>query len=194
MQSEGFQDWTPKSGLDVLLLLLYAPDGDKPKAPIHGITRLDKLMFLLSRFEEFRELFEGDYDFIPYNFGPFATELLDDLEALKSQELIHVNERSPRSASEIRDAEVIDEETGEFADKDVTWDIYKHEAYSLTDLGADVAENLFESATESQREVLKRVKTSFNSKSLTGLLRYVYRTYPTYTTKSVIRSKILDGQ
>ncbi len=194
MQSSDLNNWEPESGLDVLLMLLYAFEGDKGRTSIHGITRLDKLMFLLSQFSEFSPLFENDYDFVAYNFGPFATELLDDLEALKQQGLIEVKDRIPRSASETRDAETIDEETGELEDEYVTWDMYKYEEYHLSNIGVEIAEKIYNSATPKQREILDKVKTRFNSKSLTGLLRYVYRSFPQYATASEIRSKILGGK
>lgn len=187
----GTEEWKPESGLDVLLMLLYASDGNRLQAPINGITRLDKLMFLVSRFEEFEPLFREDYEFIPYNFGPFATELLDDVEALKGQGLVQYEKRNPQSASETRDAEIIDEETGEFDDNEVTWDMYSCEIYSLTPAGAEIAGKIFAGASKEQQEIVTKVKTSFNNKSLTGLLRYVYRTYPVYAKRSLIREKIL---
>ena len=193
MQSEENGNWAPESGLDVLLMLLYAEEGEKGRTPVRGITRLDKLMFLLSRLDEFGALFKDDYDFIPYNFGPFATELLDDIEALKSEGLIQVKEESPNSASQTRDAETSDEETGEFPEDEVSWDLYKHETYSLSELGLRIARKIFDDATADQRSAVERVKQHFNGKSLTGLLRYVYRTYPKYASESVIRRKILGG-
>jgi uncharacterized protein YwgA len=103
--------WNPQSGLDVLLMLLYAPQNGEDCVPIEGITRLDKLMFLLSKTNEFSNLFAQDYEFIPYNFGPFATELLDDLEALIAEKVIHRQKStSIHDASSTRDAEVIDED------------------------------------------------------------------------------------
>ncbi|MFO7835731.1 MAG: hypothetical protein R6V83_03680 [Candidatus Thorarchaeota archaeon] len=191
MTSEENEDWQPQSGLDVLLMLLYAPEHGEESTPVKGITRLDKLVFLLSRFDEFEGLFKDDYDFVPYNFGPFATELLDDLEALKSQKVISATKEKSTRASETRDAEAIDEETGELDDSDVTWDMYDYEVYRLTEAGQDIAKRIYSAATKEQREIVRRIKERFNQKSLTGLLRYVYKTYPYYAKESNIRPKIL---
>lgn len=191
MQSDDIQDWRPESGLDVLLMLLYAPENDEIATPVKGITRLDKLIFLLSRFKEFEKLFRNDYDFVPYNFGPFATELLDDLEALKAQGVVEAKKEKTKRASETRDAEAIDEESGELGESEITWDMYHYEVYCLTEEGREIAERIFSAASEAQRSVIISVKERFNTKSLTGLLRYVYKTYPSYAEKSEIRTKIL---
>jgi len=195
MHSDTLQDWIPRSGLDVLLMLLYTEEGKKGQTPISGITRLDKMIFLLSRSEELAALFRDDYDFIPYNFGPFATELLDDLEALKTESLIEVvKEVFPRSASETRDAEVADEETGEIDEEDIRWDFYKIETYSLTDKGKKIAGLLYQNATDEQKKRLESVKKTFNRMSLMALLRYVYKTYPEYATLSRIGRQVLKNR
>jgi len=58
---------------------MYAGDGE----PIEGRTRLQKLVFLMQkRLEEAGEdpLQSDDYEFIPYDYGPFSKELYDDLD------------------------------------------------------------------------------------------------------------------
>jgi hypothetical protein len=185
-------EWKPKAGLDVLLLLLYAPQNGEKNAQISGITRLDKLMFILSKTEEFEYLFEGDYIFIPYNFGPFATELLDDLEALIAEDVIErVKSDEQYDSSSTRDAEVIDEETGELPDKEISWNMYSYDLYNLTSKGMLIASKLWDCTTDNQRERISSVKRIFNSMSLTSLLRYVYKNFPDYAGHSLIKGKIL---
>ena len=71
----------PDSPLDLVILLLAA-DG---KA-ICGVTRLDKMIFLLYDIGVFPECFEyiqtGEK---PYKYGPFVESLLDDLQALEAE-------------------------------------------------------------------------------------------------------------
>ncbi len=192
MQSQDIQDWTPKSGLDVLLLLLYAPEFGVNCNPIAGITRLDKLMFILSKTKEFSNLFHEDYEFIPYNFGPFATELLDDLEALIAEEVVHRNKiKDGGDSSSTRDAEIIDEETGELPENEVSWDMYSFDSYSLTAFGKEVSEKLFNDASIEQQQKVIQVKESYNSLKLSSLLRFVYESFPDYVIKSVIRDEVL---
>lgn len=185
-------EWKPESGLDVMLLLFHAPQDGEKNAPVSGITRLDKLMFILSKTEEFKTLFEGDYEFIPYNFGPFATELLDDLEALVAEGVVERTKSNEQyDAAATRDAEVIDEETGELPDKEVSWAIYSFDVYSLTSKGNDIASKLWNAAMEEQRQRICNVKKIFNSMSLTALLRYVYESFPNYAKDSLIKDQIL---
>lgn len=56
-----------KSGLDLLMLLLYANEQEK----IEGITKLLKLLFLLIKEEKFKE-FEKEYGFEACNYGPWV--------------------------------------------------------------------------------------------------------------------------
>jgi uncharacterized protein YwgA len=184
--------WEPKSGLDALLMLLYAPENDKDSSPIAGITRLDKLMFILSKTSEFEALFEGDYKFIPYNFGPFATELLDDLEALVEEGIIKRSKSTAtHEASETRDAEVVDEETGELPDSEINWDMYSYDIYSLSDKGKEIAARIFSSAASVQQKRIVETKGVFNKMPLSSLLRYVYEKFPDYAEESSIKDKVL---
>lgn len=186
-------NWIPQSGLDVLLLLLYVPEKGELMKPVEGITKLDKLMFLLSKTVEFSSLFESDYEFIPYNFGPFATELLDDLEALVAEGIIN-REKSAKSfdATATRDAETIEEETGELPDNEISWDMYSFDIYSLTQSGEHIARLLFEACDEKQKRRITVIKERFNPMPLTSLLRFVYVNYPAYATASEIREELLS--
>ncbi len=190
MQLNADDDWEPQSGLDVLLVLLYANDGVIDRASVEGITRLDKLMFMLSKTQEFVTLFENDYEFTPYNFGPYATELLDDIEALGEEGFIQCNTAGhQKSATETRDAESIDEETGE---EDVSWVMYPFQSYSLTSDGVEAAERLYNSMTSKQKSKILEIKRTFNRMPLTSLLKYVYEEFPESASKSLIRDDILQ--
>ena len=73
--------WEPESALDILIVLLYSKGRfGVLNEPIEGITRLDKIMFLLSGDERFKSIINQGYTFEADNFGPFAPELFDDLE------------------------------------------------------------------------------------------------------------------
>lgn len=192
MQDRLEVDWNPESGLDVLLMLLYANDGTKQGAPVNGITRLDKLMFLLSKTEEFEHLFEDDYSFTAYNYGPYATELLDDIEALEVEGLLVSEGTSSRSdASETKDAETIEEETGEL---DVTSEMYPFVSYRLTSEGMEIAKHLHNCLTDQQKLKLEKVKSAFNRVPLSSLLKYVYEEFPESASESLIKDKVFKKQ
>ncbi len=74
----------PESPLDLELLLLGACN----RKPICGITRLDKMLFLLHDSNAFPECFEYLKHEKPYRHGPFTEPLLDDLQALEEEGVI----------------------------------------------------------------------------------------------------------
>jgi hypothetical protein len=69
------------------LALLAAADGE-----IRSKTRLQKLAFLAG------QRLQDDYgvephEFVPYDYGPFSEELLEDVEALEADGLVEIRER-----------------------------------------------------------------------------------------------------
>ncbi len=82
-----------EAGIDVLLVLLYAPGiSGKTSEPMCGITRLQKLLFLLWKEGRFYEDIPDLYNFKAYDFGPCMDDLYDDLEFAEDIGLIAINE------------------------------------------------------------------------------------------------------
>ena len=185
------EELKPESGIEVLIVLLYAPGAKgEVNEPIPGITRLDKLMFLLSKDEKFKQQV-SDYQFEPYNYGPFATELFDDLEALIDQGIIERTDRKePDSAIQTKDAEWIEDQTFE-ADRTSSWKFNPVDSYKLSPKGLIVGEKLFSGLTAKQIESVTKLKTRFNHMELRLLLRFVYQKYRDYAKKSKIAERIL---
>src|SRR5712664_2385828 len=78
---------------DVLMVLLYAPANAKDAgAPIRGITRLQKLMFLLWKEGRFLEDVANLYDFHANDYGPRMDELYDIVEFFAAVDLLKVSE------------------------------------------------------------------------------------------------------
>ncbi len=71
---------------DLALLLLYF---DK-YAPIKGMTQFEKLVFLSQKevLEKWKELDAPKFEFGPDRFGPLSTELYDELDFLKSVQMV----------------------------------------------------------------------------------------------------------
>jgi len=189
------QKWTPESALDILLALLYAKglEGHIGE-PIEGITRLDKIMYLLSESPEFKQIVSKGYTFQADRFGPFAPEIFDDIAALKQEDVIRaVSTREPKNKIETVDEEtveqVLDEEKAE--EKNVSWKTYSVERYELTDSGRQIGFLVYNALTEKQRLKLEEVKKLFGKIDLKHLLHYVYSKYPRMTSESEIRDKIL---
>jgi uncharacterized protein YwgA len=182
------------SGMDVLVLLLYAKgETGKVNEPIRGITRLEKLMYLLDREGEFHK-YLSNYQFVAYDYGPFSSRLWDDIETLKDESLglVEVQEVSSSYFIETSDAEKAMEEESELKEKTLGSDAKKKvEIYSLSERGEKVANQLFNELSAEERSILENIKRRFNSMSLFELIRYVYLKYPESTVYSKIRSDIL---
>ena len=182
------------SGMDVLMLLLYAKgETDKVNEPVRGITRLEKLIYLLDREGGFHK-YLSDYQFVSYDFGPFSSELWDDIETLKDESLslVEAQEVSSSYFIEISDAEKAMEEESELKEEALDSSVEKKmEIYRLSERGKKVAKQLFNELTPEEQSVLENIKRKFNSISLFELIRYVYLKYPKSTAYSKIREDIL---
>jgi uncharacterized protein YwgA len=192
VQPKGGEKMSVETGMDVLLLLLYAK-GEKNEVgeSVRGITRLEKLVYLLDQEGGFHK-YISDYQFEPYDFGPFSSELWDDIETLKDEGLVETQKISSRYFVEVSDGEKALEEENEFTENVVESSKEKEmEIYSLSEIGKRVAEQLFDELTPEEQSVLENIKKEFNSISLFELIRYVYLKYPKSTTYSRIREKIL---
>lgn len=182
--------WNLESGLDVLMLLLYSEGAcGKIGEPIEGITRLDKIMFLLSESKEFSPVVNKNYEFQADNFGPFAPELFDDIQALKQERIINTTEKKTRNKIDTVDAESVEKVFEEENDMNVSWKKYPLETYQLSELGMKIAAQVYSNLSESQKQELKRIKKTFGNMNLKNLLFYVYSTAP---SKMLEKSKIKE--
>jgi hypothetical protein len=183
-----------ESGMDVLMALLYAPGASgKPGEQIRGITRFEKLLFLLEKETEFKKYLDRDFQFEAYDYGPFSVEVFDHLEALEVAHLIETRTVESKHRAEAFDALEIESDT--ITDEDLQQmaadETKKLKIYKLTEKGMQVGKALFESMADEERRNLREMKTRFNSISLHRLLRYVYRHYPKETEESIIKEKVL---
>lgn len=171
-----------ESGVDLLLALLYAPGATGERAePVRGITRLQKLLFLLWKEGRFYEHVPHLYDFKAYDFGPCMDDLYDDLEFAEDVGLIAVTEVPSGNEYEGADEEAFLRDFG--------FSLVKKEArrdYALTDVGQEPGSEVFDALAEDDRDRLMQVKRRFNAMPFFDLLRYVYRKYPAFAKKSVL--------
>ena len=170
-----------KSGLDLLMVLLYANN----RGRVEGITRLVKLLFLLIKEGGFQQ-FERDYEFEAYNFGPWSARTFSYLESVGEIGLVTVQEKPFTDYEEVADdfAEAEVTEIPELAQRTV-------KIFSLTDRGAKVGQVLYSRLSGIERQQLESIKRKFNMMRLDELLRYVYSKYYAYTKKSKIKANVL---
>lgn len=141
---------------NIPLALLAANDQES----IEGRTRLQKLIFLAQKEVEDSTENKDLYDFIAYDYGPFAKEIYQDIDSFKRRDLI---EESP---------EILD-------DGVVTYH------FTLTEKGKE-----FVSSTDFQNDELlaelENKKKKYADKDLENLVEYVYSEYPEYAENSVL--------
>lgn len=143
------------------LALISANDGD----PIEGRTRLQKMVFLMQKELEKRDQSGAvglDYNFIPYDYGPFSKELYDDLDAMIDQEFVEDTEE-PLQSGKVKYIYEI-EDGGE--------DLVDSEAETSEDVDAII-------------QLAQEIKEDYNDMLLSELIEYVYSEYPEYAEKSV---------
>jgi len=181
---------------ELLLLLIGVDPEGRSHGVISGITRLQKLLFLLQE-EEHISPTGGGFEFVAYKAGPYSAKLYDDLELLQNLGLIRSEATAESSEAETADIEKLsfDELIGGFDDLDgvsKAADSFEERRYTLTEKGRERAQRLMSTAgSEAVTDGIRKIKSQFSRHSLHDLLRYVYTRYPGMTTESEIIAKVL---
>lgn len=139
------------------LALLHASN----EQDIDGRTRMQKLVFLIQKEFDDTDGLPGTYTYIPYDYGPFAKKLYDDLDYLKDRGLIKEQKET------IEDGKV------------------KYH-YTLTPKGRDQLDQWSDDQVSAVLQRAEDIKDRFNSTPLPTLLDYVYTEYPEYAENSVL--------
>lgn len=184
-KSRNVREMAKNVGLDLLVGLLYArgPSG-RVGEPIRGVTRLEKLIFLALNEGGFSEAI-SDYAYKPYELGPYSSEVLDYVEALKQAKLLQADTVEFDSHRDMLDAVAA---TGSV---DAAGEPGTMEVYRLTDKGLQVGEKIFTSLGPTRQHSLEQLKKRFNGAPLGELLKYVYSNYRDMTVKSKILDDVL---
>jgi hypothetical protein len=169
---------------DAIVLLLGAPGTtERDKGRIEGITRLEKLLFLLEKETDAPHWLKEDVGFSSNNFGPFSAKAYQEIEMLTAAGLVEDSAQLTDSAEDTWESEnIIGEEPA---------DPYATRNLSLTAKGLRYYQALLSELPEGAEEVVGELKRRFGSMPLRRLIRYVYQRYPEFTDKSVIRNEIL---
>lgn len=165
---------------DLLLLALYAPGREGwPGEGVQGMTRLQKLLFLMQKEAGLENLpptgTEG-YRFRPFDYGPFTPEIYEDIDVFEQLGIVKVE---PAPHMEDPDARVRAREALE--GKPIP------AAYHLTDPGRQLAERLRRDVPHDVWIKVVALKREATGTPLKAFLRRVYQDHPQYA----VRSKIL---
>ena len=181
-----------------------APDGSVGGG-IGGITRLQKLLFLLEQEEQVVP--SGDrFNFRPYKAGPFSPKLYDDLEFLENLGFIESEVTATATEPEAEEVDKLSfedliegEDGGRGGNADEASmkaaDAFEERRYKLTGRGREQVEKLLaRSDLDPLMKKIRRVKSRFGSYALSDLLYYVYKKYEGMTVESEIKAKVLRGR
>lgn len=132
---------------------------------IDGRTRLEKLVFVAQKklIEEMKwRITTQTYNFRAFNYGPFSEEVLDDIASLELLKLVKV-------------------EGGETSSQ----------TYHITEKGVEIVKKITSENRVSALFIneIRKIANGLGKMPLNKLIELVYKEYPDYTTKSLIKSK-----
>jgi hypothetical protein len=166
-------------GSDLILLLLAAPSRvSSAKDRIHGVTRLEKLLFLADKETDIAGRVEDAFRFRPYHYGPYSKELYEAVELLEEAGLI-----SEERVYEGRTLDEMEEATAGQLELEGT-----ERRFLLTPDGKAVAGLLAEHHKDVTK-ALAGIKERYAAMPLRRLIRYVYGAYPDYAEASRIKDQ-----
>jgi uncharacterized protein YwgA len=193
----------PRRNIELLMLGV----GNSPQSPelgVNGITRFQKLLFLLAHEGGVPDVAKA-FEFTAYKAGPYSPLIYDDLELLENLGL--VSSESTAEASEPEQAELKafryeelmgDGESraqGQIMDSSEGADSYEEKRYRLSERGQQlVAELIANDKYSDVVSAIRRIKSKYANYSLNDLLFHVYTKFPEMATESEIREKVLRGQ
>jgi uncharacterized protein YwgA len=172
-------------------MLIGAGSSSPREGLVGGITRLQKLLFLLENEEGLRPDGEG-FAFSAYKAGPYSSKLYDDIELLQNLRLLESESMAVATEAEAADIDALtfDELMG--PPGELAADNYEERRFRLTEQGrAKVEALLQEQRLQPVAEKIERVKQRYGKRSLDDLLYYVYTKYPEMTVESEIKDHVL---
>lgn len=172
---------------DAIVLLLGAPSRSRSlQGRIDGITRLEKLIFLLERETPLGKQLTETPAFTSHNFGPFSSKIYQAVETLAAAELV---DDSAELTSSTEDAWEFEQVVGIEAQ-----DPYATRNFTLTERGRRYYAALLRELPKGTESTVEEFKARYGALPLRQLIRYVYQTYPEYTDKSLIRDEVLRNR
>lgn len=171
---------------DAIVLVLGAPGGLEPPGHLEGVTRLEKLIFLLERETPARDWMTDKADFRSYRFGPFSSKVYKAVDTLVAADIVRDSAKKSEDNSDRWESVSALMEEGDL-------DPYTTRDFMLTERGNDYYQALLRELPASAEQILSDFKKRFASLPLRQLVRYVYERYPQFTDKSEIRDEILGN-
>ncbi len=165
---------------ELMVLLLHATNREGESA-IRGMTRLQKLLFVVE------QQLKAKSSFYAFNFGPFNEEVNDTAHALEVAGFIKNSEAQSPGPPSFREMMSSVSRRASSAESGTTV-----VEFALSDKGHEAAERLRHSsaAYEQLFSFVESVKQEWDTSDVRDLVARVYETYPAYTEKSVIQEEV----
>ncbi|WP_336361807.1 type II toxin-antitoxin system antitoxin SocA domain-containing protein [Haladaptatus sp. ZSTT2] len=152
---------------------------------IAGITKVQKLLFLMEKESAFGEKYKQDisFDFDAYKMGPFSPKVYEEVEFLQN---IGAIEQEPLEHTASDSYEI-----SKYTNSEEGSEGLSNKQFRMTDKGKKIARELVNVLEENEVEELNEMLSKYNEMSLMHLLEYVYTTYPEMTSRSEIKEQVL---
>ncbi len=164
---------------DLIVLLLHSPGRGGDEA-IHGVTRLQKLLFVIDQ----KLAVEGSR-FYAYNYGPFTEEVNDAADALRLAGFLRgtdsIKAAPPSFAEMMATAEQRSGPRGSGGPEEFALSQRGHEAAERLRLSSQAYDQLF--------AYISQLRAEWDTPDL---VERVYEAWPRYTEKSLIRHEVAE--
>lgn len=160
--------------LDDAIVLLVGSDikGWRHPTKIEGITRLEKLIFLLSKETQMGASLVQDLEFEPAPFGPFSAELYQTVDSLLAAQILEERNTVTRENVDSWEAQnLIGLEDSAFLMRNFT----------LSARGQRYYDAITRDVDNKTLEEISLFKNRFAFLPIRKLIRYIYSQYPQYT-------------
>jgi hypothetical protein len=169
---------------DAIVLVLGAPGGPDRQGYLEGVTRLEKLVFLLERETPVRDWLTETADFRSFRFGPFSSKIYQAVDTLAAADLLRDSAKAAKSSEDRWESVNV---LLDGADVDP----YTTRVFELTDRGMRYYAAIILELPSTAEDTLASFKRRFAHLPLRQLVRYVYERYPQFTDQPEIRDQIL---
>jgi predicted DNA binding CopG/RHH family protein/uncharacterized protein YwgA len=164
---------------ELMVLLLHAPN-QRGDSTVRGMTRLQKLLFVIE------QKLASQSQFYAFNYGPFNEEVNDAARALEVAGFIRSSQQGasgPPSFKQMMAA--VTERAGPEDEGKVV-------VFALNERGHEAAETLRKSGPgyEQLFKFVESIRKDWDTGDLNELVDRVYKSWPKYAEKSVIREKV----
>jgi len=166
---------------ELMVLLLHAP-GSRGAEAIHGMTRLQKLLFVIE------QKLNSGHHFYAYAYGPFDEAVHDAANALRLAGFL--SGTTPLGATPPTFEEMMQSAVERSGPREES----RPEVFTLSPEGHAAAERLRRSnrAYEALFARVAEIRREWDTPSLNDLVDRVYTEWPQYAVKSVIKHQVAE--